>query len=52
MLLQKTRTALKNLVNALDRPQDPAITTEEFFGIAFKVKQDVEALRAARKATK
>jgi hypothetical protein len=50
VILDKTRTTLKSLVDTLDRPQNLEITSEEFFEIAFKVKREVEAFRAARKA--
>jgi len=49
MLLQRVRTTLTSLVDALDRPQKFEIKSEEFFEIAFKVKREVEAFRAARK---
>lgn len=48
-MLQKTRDALTILVEALDKPQKFEVKSEEFFEIAFKVKREVEAFRAARK---
>ena len=49
-MLEKTRTALFLLVESLDKPQRFELVSEELFEIAFSVKQDVEAFRAARKA--
>lgn len=49
-MLQKTRTTLMILVDALDKPQKFEAMSEEFFEVAFTVKREVEAFRAARKA--
>jgi len=49
-MLEKTRTALKVLAAALDKPPDMAAEAESLYQIAFSVKQDVAAFRAARRA--
>lgn len=49
-MLERTRVALRILVDALDKPQKFEEVSEELFQIAFSVKRDVEAFRAARKA--
>ena len=51
-MLERTRGGLKLLVDALDRPKKFEEVSEELFQIAFSVKRDVEAYRAARKAAK
>jgi hypothetical protein len=51
-MLERTRVALRLLVDALDKPQKFEEVSEELFQIAFSVKRDVEAFRAARKAAK
>jgi hypothetical protein len=48
-MLERTRGALRLLVDALDRPQKFEEVSEELFQIAFSVKRDVEAFRAARR---
>lgn len=50
VMLEKTRTALKLLSAALDKPPDMMTTAEDLYQIAFSVKQDITAYRAARLA--
>lgn len=50
VMLEKTRNALNDLVAALDNPQKFEVVSEEFFKIAFVVKKEIEAFKAARKA--
>jgi hypothetical protein len=49
-MLERTRGTLKLLVDALDKPQRFEDASDELFQVAFGVKRDVEAYRAARKA--
>ena len=49
-MLEKTRTALKLLVAALDNPPNLEAASEDLYQIAFSVKRDIEAFRAARQA--
>ena len=47
-MLKATRKALKELVAALDKPQDLNTSIEDLFEIAFTVKRELEAFKAAR----
>ena len=49
-MLDKARTALKTLAEALDKPPKFEEVSDELFQIAFSLKRDIEAFKAARKA--
>lgn len=49
-MLNKAQTALEILVEALDRPQKFEAISDQLFEIAFSVKRDIEAFKAARQA--
>ena len=48
-MLRYMQDALRMLVNALDRPQKFDQVSENLFAVAFSLKKDIEAFRAARK---
>ncbi len=50
-MLYKTQIALETLVEALDRPMKFEAVSDELFAIAFTVKRDVAAFKAARSVT-
>lgn len=50
MMLEQTQDALNELVSALDKPQEFEEVSEKFFQIAFSVKREIEAFKAARNA--
>jgi hypothetical protein len=50
VMLEKTRAALRLLVASLDNPPNLDATTEDLYQIAFSVKRDIEAFRAAQQA--
>ena len=48
-LLRNMQDALRTLVSALDTPQKLDKLSEDMFALAFTLKKDIEAFRAARK---
>ncbi|WP_119420663.1 hypothetical protein [Desertibaculum subflavum] len=50
-LLEATRIALKEMVEAIDKPRDLTAISEDLFGLAFAVKRDIDGFRAALRTT-
>jgi|GEM_PF-6286414 len=51
-MIERTRRALARLAAALDRPPKFEQTADALFAIAFEVRRDIEAFRAARAAAR